>query len=134
MVAVQAADGSRRWISGVFRSRAAADAYLTRLPDEERSKQAVIDLGGMTYPLYACEDDTGFRFLTEGEAVAELKRYAGDARRNDEDWCYTNLYRIAGDWQPKRPGADDMGALPHHHVTNFTLERMERDGFEALWR
>jgi len=134
MFAVQAADGLRRWISGVFSSRAAADAYLTLIPDGDRSKHVVIDLGGMTYPLYVCEDDKGFRFLKEDEAIAELRRCTGDARRDDEDWCYTNLYRIGGDWQPKRPGTDYMGALPHHHVTNFTLQYVERDGFAALWR
>jgi hypothetical protein len=120
MFAVHATDGWRRWISGVFSSRAAADRSLTLIPDGERSKQVVIDLGGMTYPLYICENDMVFRFLTEEEAVAELKRYAGDARRDDQDWCYTNLYRIVGDWQPQCPGTDYMGALPHHHVTNCT--------------
>ncbi|WP_165773636.1 hypothetical protein [Zooshikella ganghwensis] len=27
----------------------------------------------------------------------------------DEDWCYTNLYLIKGDFQPEKPGHDYMG-------------------------
>jgi len=134
MFAVLAEDGLRRWISGVFGSRETAEAYLTLIHDGQRSKHSVTDLDGLNDPLYVCEDEKGFRFLTEAEAIAELKLYAGNLREDDEDWCYTNLYRIAGDWRPKRPGTDEMGALPHHHVTNFTLECVEQSGFESLWR
>jgi hypothetical protein len=134
MFVVQVVDGSRRWISGVFTSKAATDAYLALIPGEARAKQSVIDLPELSYPLYICEDEKGFRFLTEAEVATELKKYAGELRRDDEGWCYTNLYRVADDWQPKRPGTDYMGALPHHHVTNFTLQCVEQHGFESLWR
>jgi len=133
MFVVQAVDGRKRWISGVFGSRAVADAYLALIPEVQRPRHTVTDLGALTFPLYVCEDDQGFRFLTETEAIAELKRYAEDLRREDEDWCYTNLYRIAGDWQPYLPGTDYMGVLPHHHITNYTLECIKRGGFEGLW-
>jgi hypothetical protein len=134
MFAVQAVDGSRRWISGVFRSKPAIDAYLALIPDGARAKHTVIELPGLSYPLYICDDELGFRFLTEAEVAAELRRFAGEQRRDDEDWCYTNLYRIADDWRPNRPGTDYMGALPHHHVTNSTLECVEQYGFESLWQ
>jgi hypothetical protein len=134
MFAVQATSGSRRWISGVFSSKAATEAYLALIPDGARSKQSVIELHGLSYPLYICEDEREFRFLSEAEVAAELKQYAGDLRREDEGWCYTNVYRISGDWRPKRPGTDYMGALPHHHVTNSTLDCVERYGFNSLWR
>jgi hypothetical protein len=134
MFAVLAEDSMRQWISGVFDCRESAEAYLAQIPDGKRSKHSVIDLGGLTCPLYVCEDDKRVRFLTQAEAVAELERYAGDLRRDDEDWCYTNLYRIASEWRPERPGTDGMGTLPHHHVTNFTIECVEQNGFESLWR
>ena len=133
MFVVQAVDGRRRWISGVFGSRAVAEEYLALIPQDHRPKHTVTDLGPLTYPLYVCEDDQGFRFLTEIEAIAELKRYARDLRQEDEDWCHVNLYRIPADWQPLQPGTDYMGALPHHHVNNFILECVERNGFESLW-
>jgi hypothetical protein len=133
MFVVQAESGSRRWISGVFSSKAATDAYLDLIPAGPRTKQSVVELPGLFYPLYICEEETEFRFLTEAEIVALLKQYAGEQRRDDDDWCYTNLYRIPHDWRPNRPGNDDMGALPHHHVTNYTLECVERYGFESLW-
>jgi hypothetical protein len=135
MHVVQAVDGSRRWVSGVFRSKAATDAYLAQIPSPDRAKHSVLDLVGLSYPLYICEDSAeGFRFLTEAEIVAELKQYATERRREDEDWCYTNLYRITDDWRPRRPGADSMGALPHYHVNNGILRCVEQDGFESLWR
>src|SRR5262245_52833636 len=133
MFVVQAVDGFGRWISGVFDCKAATDAYLALIPAEARAKQSVIELPGLSYPFYICEDEKGFRFLTEAEATAALKQYAGQQWRDDEDWCYANLYRIAEDWRPKRPGSDYMGILPHHHVTNFTLESVARDGVESLW-
>jgi hypothetical protein len=134
MFVVQAEVGSRRWISGVFSSKAATDAYLELISAGPRANQSVIELPGLSYPLYICEDERGFRFLTEAEIVAELKQYTGKQRRDDEGWCYTNLYRIADDWRPQRPGTDSMGSLPHHHVTNDTLDCAEQYGFESLWQ
>jgi hypothetical protein len=74
MLIVQALDGSQRWISGVFRSKAATDAYLAQIPTPARAKHSVLDLADLSYPLYISEDAAeGFRFLTEAEIVAELK-------------------------------------------------------------
>jgi len=135
MYVVQAVDGRRRWISGVFRSKVAADAYLSLISVSARGKHSVLDLAGLSYPLYVCEDGTeGFCFLTEAEVVADLKQYATERRQESEDWCYTNLYRMTDDWRPCQPGTDYMGALPHYHVDNWTLDRVEQDGFESLWR
>ena len=134
MFVVQATDGFRRWISGAFHSRSAVDMYLSQIPKKQRSKQSIIDLAGLTYPLYICEDEKGFHFLTEVEVITALKHYTNDLRHDDEDWCYTNLYRIVGNWQPKLPGTDYMGSLPHYHVTNSTLEKVEQYGFESLWQ
>jgi len=135
MYVVQAVDGRRRWISGVFRSKVAADEYLCLIPDQARGKHFVLDLAGLSYPLYVCEDGVkGFRFLTEAEVVADLKQYATEQRQKSEDWCYTNLYRIEDDWCPRLPGTDYMGVLPHYHVNNWTLDRVEQEGFESLWR
>jgi hypothetical protein len=133
MFAIQAVHGSRRWIPGVFDSKGAADAYFALIPHKAREKQCVIHLPGLDYPLYLCEDERGFRFLSAAAVIAELKKYAGDLRRDVEDWNYTNVYRIASDWRPKRPGTDYMGALPHHHVTNETIRCVEEYGFESLW-
>jgi hypothetical protein len=77
MFAVLAEDSMRQWISGVFDCRESAEAYLAQIPDAKRSKHSVTDLGGLTYPLYVCEDDKKVRFLTQADAVAELEKYAG---------------------------------------------------------
>jgi len=50
MFVVQAVDGRKRWISGVFGSRAVADAYLALIPEVQRPKHTVTDLGALTYP------------------------------------------------------------------------------------
>jgi hypothetical protein len=135
MHVVQAVDGSRRWVCGVFRSQAATDAYLALIPAPSRAKHSVLDLADLSYPFYICDDGAqGFRFLTEAQVVAELKQYAKERRREDEDWCYTSLYRITDDCCPNLPGTDYMGALPHYHVDNRMLERVEKDGFESLWQ
>lgn len=131
MFVIQAGSGKYRWISGVFARCESVDEYLALVPN--RSICSVIDLGDLAYPLYICEDHEGFRFLSEAAAIAELTRYAGERGKHDDDWCYTNLYRIAGAWRPKSPGSDSMGALPHHHVTNSILDWIEREGFQALW-
>lgn len=120
----------------MLRSQAATDAYLAPIPAPSRAKHSVLDLADLSYPFYICDDGAeGFRFfLTEAQVVAELKQYAKERRREDEDWCYTNLYRITDDCCPNLPGTDYMGVLPHYHVDNRTLERVEKDGFESLWQ
>lgn len=131
MFAIEVSSGRRRWITGVFARRESVDSYLALGLDP--STYTVIDLGDLDYPLYIAEDHTGFRFLSEATAVAELQRYAGELRQHADKWCYTNLYRVNGDWRPKHPGSDAMGILAHHHITNLILNWMEREGFEALW-
>jgi hypothetical protein len=122
-----------RWIGGVFFHRDSLEEYLSSILDGEYWKQYVVELDGLSYPLYICEDHQGFRFLSEEAIIDELAEYAHELWRDDESWCYTNIYRIDKDWSPKHPGDDPMGQLPHHHVTNSILEWIERDGFQSLW-
>ena len=52
---------------------------------------------------------------------------------HNDDWCYTNLYRVSDDFIPKNPGKDYMWLLPHHHIDNFVLEQVKAHGLNALW-
>jgi hypothetical protein len=133
MFVLRIESGRLLWIGGVFGSRDALEEYLAHLPDGDRWRPQVIELPGLCYPLYICEDHEGFRFLPEEAVIAELSRYAGELRKEDEDWVYTNLYRVAEDWKTRDPGWDQMGVLPHHHVTNDTLNWIARNGFQSLW-
>ena len=122
-----------RWIGGVFSYPDLLEEYLASIPNGDHWKQYVVEADGLSYPFYICEDHQGFRFLSENAVIDELARCSHELRRKDDDWCYTNLYRIERDWRLKHPGDDRMGLLPHHHVTNSVLDWIERDGFQALW-
>lgn len=133
MFVVHAVDGKRRWISGVFASRAAADDYVESIPADVRSEHTVISLVGRDFPLFIFEDEAGFRFPTEAEVAAEFERLEADPALADESGVFVNLYRVPGKWRPKKPGWDYMGALPHEHVTAGTLQNIRKFGFDSLW-
>jgi hypothetical protein len=122
-----------RWIGAVCSRQDALEKYLASI-DGEYWKQYLIEVDIPSYPLYICEEHQGFRFLSEQAIIEELSMYAHELRRKNEEWyCYTNLYRITRDWMPKHPGDDRMGSLPHHHIRNSLLDLVEREGFQALW-
>lgn len=123
------------WLSGVFNTRQDAEAYLTTIDSERYGLQTLLRLD-QTFPLYIWSSGGEMAWLTEGDTRARLQQLSAqtDRAKNGDDWCYANLYRVMAPWQPPRhPGSDYMGALPHHHVTNRTLEWLETSGFEALW-
>ena len=59
------------WVSGVFERESDARQYLEEVPEAERSKHTVIELGGLHYPVYLIEDSAGFRFLMAEAGLRE---------------------------------------------------------------
>lgn len=121
-----------QYISGIFSSLVQAEEYVSRYDEASKESSNIITVE-LVYPFYLTEDEKGFRFHTADEAFELMKAYIFQMEAKDEDWCYTNLYLIKGDFQPEKPGHDYMGMLPHRHVENFTLNDMMRYGFENLF-
>ena len=119
-----------RWISAVFRTRADAVSYVGDVPVELRAIQRIVEFPPTDYPAYLVEDAEGFNLHTS-ESLAEF--IGGVCRVPDNDWCYFNVYRLAGDWRAPRPGTDHMGAIPHVHIENRHLDRVHTGGVDALW-
>ncbi len=123
----------REFIAGIFSEKDSALDFIQRIPDSDSTnvKQFEVDCG---YPFYISENHEGFSYLSLSEVTSLLNGFIEDMPNHDEDWCYTNLYRIAEDFQVKIPGKDYMGSLPHHHIDNDTLIEIRENGVEWLWR
>ena len=87
----------------------------------------------LNYPFYITEDHEGFGYYSEKNIIFKIEEYISEMDQRDNEWCYTNLYRIGCDFEPKYPGKDRMGILHHHHVNNETLNNIIKNGFNELW-
>jgi len=130
MFLVTCESGTRRWVSGVFRNREDADAYLSDVSDEMRPLQKVVSVSPRSFPFFLVEDGAGFSAHTAESLeamISELQRIP------DQDWCYFNVYRLDDDWRPAHAGTDYMGAIPHVHFDNQHLDLVLKAGAHALW-
>ncbi len=127
---VEAYRGDRRWISGFFRTRLAAQQYLDKVPASPSTVQTIRDVGPLTYPFFVAELEWKFEALN-GQGVQDLAREI--SVRRSEFPGHFNLYRIVNDWSPARPGADYMGELPHVHVEEAELAKVVQRGPESLF-
>lgn len=116
--------GRLRWISGVFRERADAEAYVARIPEGLRRWQRLVEIPFADYPVYMIEAD-GFRFVTFDELVDVLRALPEDGDAVDP---YLNAYEIDRDFAPRRPGADVMDLLRHVHVDDRFLRHYRAAG------
>ncbi len=116
--------GRRRWISGIFRTRADAEALLGRVPETLSRWQQIVEVPFDDYPVYVVEAD-GFRFLSlDGlKAVLEGTTTEGD----DSVESHLTIYKIERDFAPRKPGEDSMGLLPHIHVDDRFLRRYQAE-------
>lgn len=110
----------KRWISGIFQCREEALAYLAIAPSE--NQPYLIESKLQNYPVYLLES-FGLEFSLLD--VSEILQYCSHLERRGDDWCYGNLYLIRQDWQAPKVGADYMGLLPHLHLDNGYLERLQ---------
>jgi hypothetical protein len=116
----------RRWISGVFKDRNKAIAYLESIPPEIKPPELLefaIDL----YPVYLLEAK-GIEFTFYEEA--DLNAYINTLTlHDDDDWWYGNIYRFEQDWQPPRlPGTDYMGDIRHTHLFTKDILKIRNSG------
>jgi len=122
----------REFVAGIFAVESDANEFCQRIPEEDVPNLKLEEIQ-LSYPLYISENHEGFSYHTQ-EGVKELiAGFTQEMHKHDEEWCYTNLYRVTEDFIPKTPGKDYMGLLPHHHIDNDILEEIERDGFSSLW-
>jgi len=115
MYAIEAKnEKGRPWISGIFKERADAERYYWTIPTELRNLQSVVEIPVSSYPFFVTEND-GFEYLgiTGLEAALEALQSTGD-----EDAVLLNIYVITDDYFSPEPGADNMGALYHTHITD----------------
>ena len=106
-----------RWISGLFEGRAAAEAFLQLVPAPSRSMQQIVEISAQTYPVFIIEDK-GFEY---GDLAFIQERLKTLRPRGDEDHIHMNVYAVLEDFAPKVPGRDNMGALMHWHITDWSL-------------
>lgn len=120
----------REFIAGVFSEKENANELSSQISKLEYMKILYVEL---EYPFYITEDHSGFSFYSEREVNILIGGYIEDMGNHDEEWCYTNLYRVESDLKPKIPGKDYMGLMPHHHIDNDTLSEIKDNGFDSLW-
>ncbi|MEY8199422.1 MAG: hypothetical protein RPS47_09295 [Colwellia sp.] len=123
----------QEFVAGIFSEKEYALDFIQRIPESDSGdiKHFEVDC---CYPFYISEDHEGFSYLTENEVASLVSGFIVDMNNRDEDWCYTNLYKITKNFQPKFAGKDYMGSLPHYHIDNFSLIKIKESGVEALWR
>ena len=130
MFLVSCERAGRRWVSGVFRTRADAVSYVNEVPGELRAIQRIVEASPTEYPTYLVEGENGF-VLHSPASLADLM--ADVQRVSDDEWCYFNVYRLTEDWRPPQAGTDYMGIIRHVHVENHHLDRARAGGIDALW-
>ncbi|UPW17332.1 hypothetical protein M0C34_13905 [Agarivorans sp. TSD2052] len=122
----------REFVAGIFAVESHANDFRQKISEGELSKLKFEDVP-LSYPLYISEDHEGFSYHSEESAKELMADFTQEMHKRDEEWCYTNLYRVSEDFMPKMPGKNYMGLIPHHHVDNNTLKSIKENGFNSLW-
>jgi hypothetical protein len=120
------------YLAAVLATPVACERHLSDIPDSLRRHCTIEVRAELSFPCFAAQDHEGIRLLSEAEVMMELAQ--ANANRKDDEWCYVNLYRLAEEYVPHRPGTDYMGILPHWHIDNSVLDIIERGGLAVLWR
>jgi hypothetical protein len=126
------------FVAGVFASQARADAELAAIPANRHAHCEVGSRADLEFPCLILEAEGHFELVTETEALAVLvskqteSRLAQSAER-DEEPAFLNVYRLAEEFAPRRPGADYMGSIPHWHLSARDLDEVRRHGLSVLW-
>jgi hypothetical protein len=104
-------------------------SYLQEIPEPARHTYTFWDLNhrSQTYPLYLIEDSEGLCFMTEEDAIDDIKEPTAD-----DDDCSLTIYRFDRDYRPEVAGADEMGTINHAHVDNEDLARIKSEGRNGL--
>ncbi len=123
---IEAVNGDRKWISGIFLEKRDAQNYFQLIPEEIKDSQIIKSVNFEKYPVYLVEAEE-FYFV-------DLKRVREAINKieviPDAEDTYINIYEITKDFAPAKPGKDYMGMLKHVHVDNEYLERYGKFGVE----
>ena len=92
----------RQFVSAVFSKRKSLDEFKLNLPEAERNNVTLLDVD-CRYPFYIAENHEGFSYHSEADVRLLLIGYVKEILSHNDDWCYTNLYRVSEDFIPKNP-------------------------------
>lgn len=110
-----------RWISGVFHRRTDAQNFFDLIPEADRALQRIVDIPATLYPMFITEN-AGFEYGDLSFIQAKIQSLTP---QKDPDHRHMNVYAVLEDFAPSIAGRDRMGALPHWHITDSTLEPQE---------
>lgn len=122
----------REFIAGIFSEKESAMKFVLEISEAERDSVTLLETD-CGYPFYISENHEGFSYFSSTDVELLLNGFIEDMHNQDEEWCYTNLYRVAEDFSPKKPGKDYMGLLPHYHIDNDVLTEIKENGLASLW-
>jgi hypothetical protein len=120
----------RRWISGIFKERHRAIAYMESIPHDikpPKLREFRID----SYPVFLLEAK-GVEFTLYKEV--DIDEYINNIILDDgedEDRLYANIYYLEEDWQSSRPGTDSMGAIRHTHLDDRAVLEVRDSGIAS---
>lgn len=118
MFAIEATNEKQwRWISGLFSKRSKAEQYLNSIPAPQRVHQRLVELPTTKYPVFVIEDH-GFEYGGIDLIRARLRELKSCG---DEDHIHINVFAVLEDFEPSTASVDNMGALLHWHITDWTL-------------
>ncbi|MCL6603646.1 MAG: hypothetical protein K6T94_12280 [Paenibacillus sp.] len=129
---IEVSHGQKKWISGIFEEQQAALKYYDAIPGDLKEYQSVTLTTSLSYPFYIVEEGPHFTYLDYYKDLEELLNHINIIE--DQDHVYFNLYYIAKDYIPKKPGTDYMGILNHLHIDNHFLEHYKVQGRDLFTR
>lgn len=129
MVAWIESTGRRRFIVAIFQTLEMAKAERLGQGHSAEGFEVHEDKS-VPLPCFLTEDDNGLVFRTR----QNVRQYLDERTRvrKADDWCYTNLYRIDTEFDPAPEWADQMGLLPHWHIENFHVDKIQASGLDSL--
>lgn len=131
MFIIEANKDRNSWISGIFKDEELTKKYMGLIPEELLRYQRIKTLETVKYPFYIIEEENEFKYINNEEVEEIIKSIVV---KENEDHVYFNLYFITKDYQPKKPGTDNMGMINHLHIDNRFLEFYEEYGKDILTR
>ncbi|VAW82352.1 hypothetical protein MNBD_GAMMA12-957 [hydrothermal vent metagenome] len=121
----------KTYLSGIFKIKGDAEEYLRKYPDNVKSNTSLERID-CVYPFFITEDEKGFRYFDEVGVSKVIEELVQDPV-SDEEYCYTNLYRVAEDYFCNKPGKDYMGIIQHWHIENSLIREIKSNGLNSLW-
>ena len=120
------------FVAGIFSDKSKCDIFNSAIPAGHKQNVNTTE-SDYSYPIYITEDHRGFSILSEIQAESMMFNFMQEMDNHDDEWCYTNLYKIDNDFIPLKPGQDRMGELMHWHIDNILLSQIKEKGFSSLW-